>query len=238
MFIMSKRLWIVLAVLVLAALGGLIIWKKSGNDAISANVDGLNAQKLLTAKDVGQDKSDIPDHYLGPTDAKVIVIEYEDFACVHCAQSAATFSKIMSDYQDRVLFIYRNFSLNFPNSVVSQSAAEAAYLLGGETAYWAMHNLLFKDDSTWTGEAITQDDRRSLLSDFAKQAGLDVDKFLQAVENYRGNGILDKMNRDKQLGTNAGVSGTPTWFINGQKIDDMTDSAIRKSLDDALKKAS
>ncbi len=228
---MSKRLWIVFAVLVIAAMGGLIFWKKSTTPEV--NVDGYDANKLLTIDDVGKDN--IPDHYFGNKDSKVVVIEYEDFACVHCAQLASTFDKITDDYEDSVLFIYRNYSLGYPNSIVSQSAAEAAYLLGGEDAFWKMHALLFQDDSTWTGQSIPADERRELISGFAKEIGLDVDKFLKAVENYRGNGILTKLDRDKKMGENAKVTGTPAWFINGTKIEEMSDSAIRKSIYEALK---
>jgi len=230
---MNKRLWIVFVVLILIVLGTLIVWKK--NDTDNIDISNFDAQKLLTINDVGDDN--IPDHYIGNKDSKVIAIEYGDFACAHCAQMASTFSKIVSDYQDRILFIYRHFSLNYPNSIVSQSAAEAAFLLGGEEAYWQMHELLFKDDSTWTGgKAVPNDQRKELLGGFAKEVGLDVDKFLKTVENYRSNGILDKTNRDKTLGKKVKVNGTPTWFINGKKVDknDMTDAGIRKAIDEAL----
>ncbi|MDR1970172.1 MAG: DsbA family protein [Candidatus Nomurabacteria bacterium] len=230
---MNKRLWIVFVVLVLVALGGLIIWKKNGATDDHPNFD---AQKLLTIDDVGKDS--IPDHYIGNKDAKVIAIEYADFACVHCAQLSSTFKKIMEDYQDRVLFIYRNFSLSYPNSTISQSAAEAAFLLGDEEAYWRMHDLLFRDDLTWTGQAVSHDERKELLGDFAKTIGVDIDKLIKAVENYRGNGILEKINRDKELGVEVGVSGTPTWFINGKKIDEPSNEALRKAIEKALSSAS
>jgi protein-disulfide isomerase len=260
---MNKRLWILFAVLVIAVLGSLIFFKKD-SQASTDYIAKLNVSELLSAKDVAkarltyqyeQDakknkdakaptdddiaeeaKGEIPDHYRGSKDAKVVVIEYEDFACVHCAQLASTFEKITEDYKDNVLFIYRNFSLSYPNSIVSQSAGEAAYLLGGEEAYWKMHDLLFQDDSTWTGQAVPAERRKELLTDFAKQAGLDVGKFLSAIEKYRSNGILNKMERDRAMGVKAKVGGTPTWLINGEKPADLSDSAIRKALDEALAK--
>jgi protein-disulfide isomerase len=228
--IMNKRLWIVFVVLVLVALSGLILWKKG--DKTDMDVGTFDPEKLLTIDDVGEDQ--IPDHYVGNKDAKIVVIEYEDFACVHCAQLSSAFDKIMSDYKTKVLFIYRNFSLDYPNSIVTQSAGEAAYLLGGEEAFWKMHDLLFQDDSTWTGQAVSTDRRKELLGNFAEEIGLDVDKFLKAVENYRNNGILDKMNRDKNIGKRLDVTGTPAWFINGKKVDELNDGGIRKAIDEAL----
>jgi protein-disulfide isomerase len=229
---MNNRLWIVFAVLVIAVLGGLIIWK-NGSETPEINVDTYDAKKLLTVDDVGQGQ--IPDHFIGKKDSKVMVIEYEDFACVHCAQLSSTFDKIMTDYKDRVLFVYRNFSLDYPNSIVTQSAAEATYLLAGEEAYWKMHDLLFQDDSTWTGQAVPNEQRKELLGNFAKEIGLDVDKFFNLIEEYRDNGISAKMNRDKEMGKKAEITGTPAWFINGKKVDELSDSAIRKAIDEALK---
>jgi protein-disulfide isomerase len=229
---MNKRLWIVFTVLVLLTVSGLAIWKKG--DSGDVDIEGLDAQRLLTLDDVGE--GNIPDHYIGNTEAKVIVIEYADFACIHCAQSSSTFSKIVADYQDRILFIHRNFSLNHPNSPITQSAAEAAFLLGGSEAYWTMHELLYKDESTWTGQSVPQNQREELLGDFAKGIGLDVDEFLKAIKSYRDNGIISKMKRDKKLGESVGVTGTPAWFVNGEKVDDLlTDSNIRKVIDEALK---
>lgn len=151
----------------------------------------------------------------------------------------------MEDYKDRVLFIYRHFSLNYPNSTVSESAAEAAYLLGGEEAFWQMHHKLFQDDSTWTGQALSMDKRKELLSSFAKEIGLDVDKFLNSISSsaIRDNGISDKIERDRQLGYATAKAdnldlnklGTPMWFVDGKKVE-VNNEAIRKALDEALGK--
>ena len=211
------------AVLVLVALGGLIVWKKSGE---------VDLQKLITMADL--EEGEIPDHFRGNLDAKVIVIQYADFACVHCAQMSSTYDKIFADYEDRVLFIYRNFSLKYPSSTITQSAAEAVYLLGGEAAYWQMHDLLFQDDLTWTSSAVP-DNQHELLASFAEEIGLDVDDFFKAIDDYQENGILDKMDRDKRAGLKATVTGTPTWFVNSRKLDGSSDSIIRTAIDNALK---
>jgi len=251
---MNKRLWILLAVLVVLVLGGLILWKFSQGET-AKYLKYLDKDKMATVQDVidaknkvangGELSSDfqlsddekkaiIPDHYVGKKDSKVVVIEYEDFACVHCAQMNATFDKIMEDYSDRVLFIYRNFSLSYPNSTITQSAAEAAYLLGGEEAFWKMHDLLFQDDSTWTGQALSIDDRKAKISAFAEEIGLDAEKLLNSITSsaIKENGIKDKLNRDKELDV-LNVKGTPTWFVNGEKVE-VTDESIRKALDAAL----
>jgi len=118
-----------------------------------ANVDisKLDASKLITKADLPD--GEIPDHYVGDKNAKVVVIEYEDFACSHCQVLAQYTEQIHADYKDRVLFIHRGFNLGFPNSARTLRAAEAAYRLGGDKAYWAMSKLLYQD-TRWTGEEV------------------------------------------------------------------------------------
>lgn len=185
-------------------------------------IDNLDTTKLLTAKDVGQGQ--IPDHYIGNVNAKVVVISYEDFACSHCQALAPIAAQIHADYQDRVLFIHRAFNLEFSGSTEMLTAAEAAYLLGGQDAYWQMLAKLYAGP---TADAAT-------LAGYAGAIGLNQDKFSATVADAANNGIATKIARDKQAGLKAGVQGTPTWFVNGQNVS-TSDAGIRAALDAALK---
>lgn len=227
---MNKRLWVVFAILVIGAVGSLIVWKKSETNE-TQSFDSLDGTKLLTTTEVGEGQ--IPDHFLGKKDSKVIAIAYEDFACPACNVFSDSAKKIYEDYSDRVLFIYRNYSVNHPNSTISLSAGEAAYLVGGEEAYWKMNDLLF-NEYKWTGVAISADERKSLLEGYAKSAGIDSKKFLDTISDYKTNGIQSKINRDKALGVRVKVTGTPTWFVNGKDVGAVTDAAIRKAINEAL----
>ncbi len=248
---MNRRLWIVFAILVIATLGGLVWWKNTTGDSGTSYVDHLDSNKLITiddvvtaknkaanggkvASDFSVDKSTIiPDHYLGDTTSKVIVVEYEDFACSACNSFAPSANKIHEDYKDRVLFIYRNFNIGQNTSTLSESAAEAAHLLGGQEAYWKMHDLIFSDETCVEGNDKTV--CHDTLVNYAKQIGLDTNKFKEALTNYSDNGIQAKIQRDKKLGRNAGVTATPTWFINGEKIEGANASGMRSAIDVALK---
>ncbi|MCL1877093.1 thioredoxin domain-containing protein [Candidatus Saccharibacteria bacterium] len=190
----------------------------------------LSPWNLITKSDVKQ--NEIPDHYVGNPDTKIVVIEYGDFACSHCNQFSADAEKIHKDYGDRVLFIYRNFNLGYPGSDLSQRAAEAAYLVGGEDAYWEMSKLLWSTND-WTG-SIEYEDARSLLLTYSKKIGLDMVEFNDAIENYKTNGIQNKITRDKDLGIESGVSGTPAWFIDGEQVNRVFTTNIRDMLDKAL----
>ncbi|MCL2451268.1 DsbA family protein [Candidatus Saccharibacteria bacterium] len=192
--------------------------------ATAINASGLDGSKLITAADLAE--GEIPDHYIGNEDSAVVVIAYEDFACSHCQALAADAEQIYVDYGDRVLFIHRSFNLGFPNSEKTLQSAEAAYLVGGQDAYWAMTKLLYQDDKFTGRMKIGQ----AVFNGYAKQIGLDSTKFQAASAEAV---IANKLGRDRELGIEAGVNGTPSWFINGQQITPR-DAEIRTALDAAL----
>jgi protein-disulfide isomerase len=189
------------------------------------DISALDDAKLITAADL--QAGEIPDHYLGNKNAKVVVIEYEDFACSHCQALHKDAAQIHADYQNRVLFIHRGFSLGFPNSDKTLSAAEAAYEVGGEKAYWAMTELLYKD-AKWTGNEVFGG--QGILNSYAKQIGLNVSEFKKAMSSVA---VANKIVRDKELGLRADVVGTPTWFINGAQVTAL-DADLRAAIDAAL----
>lgn len=250
---MNKRLWIVLIILVVAAFGGMV-WYKNNNDkeakTLASYADNLNGSKLITKDDIikakekamgrsldDSEKEDIiDDHYLGKTDAKVTVIEYEDFACSHCQAFHTYAEQIQDDYKDRVLFIFRDFSLGYPNSAATLAAGEAVKKLGGNDAFWKMSKQLFKDQA-WISQGVPPEQRKELFNQYVKELGVNTDDFNKLLDNYQNNGIQDKIDRDKALGKKAGVAGTPTWLINGKKVDSVNDSSVRQAIDDALKEA-
>ncbi|MCL2037736.1 DsbA family protein [Candidatus Saccharibacteria bacterium] len=240
---MNTRLWIFLAVLVVATVGGLVWYKNQGGDtaAYTEHLDGtrlITKQSIIDAmKESGKQDIDestiIPDHFLGKKDSKVIVIEYEDFACSACNSLAPYATKIHEEFQDRVLFIYRHFSINQNTSTLSQSGAEAAFLLGGTDAFWQMHELIFSDDRCVEGQE--KSGCEEAILGYAELMKLDKDKFKTALTDYMTNGIKDKINRDKALGVVAGVTATPTWLINGEEIRGANYNKMREAIEQALK---
>ena len=249
---MNKRLWIVLGVLVIAVFGGLMWYKnvaEQQEEQQLSYVDKLDGSKLITRDDVlkamevsGQSLTDeeknniIEDHYDGPTDAKVVVVEWEDFACSHCQAFHTYAEQIKDDYKDRVLFIVRDFSLNYPNSVATLSAGNAVAKLDGNEAFWKMSEQLFKDEK-WISQAVPTSERKALFEEYAKNAGVNIDDFNSLINNIANNGIEEKIDRDKRLGENMGVTGTPTWMVNGETVETLSESDIRAAIEAALQEA-
>lgn len=246
------RLIAIIVILIALIVDGMFYFKKQNDDrakkANSTNyVKQLDGSKLLSKNDVATamkkanykdiSKDDIIDDiYDGPKDAKVKVIVWEDFACAHCQSFHEYAKEIREEYKDRVLFIERNFSLEYPNSEATISLGIAVKKLGGNKAYWKVADELFKDD-TWTGQAIANGRKEKLFKQYAKVAGVDYDKVNNLLASVEDNGIQDKIDRDKALGEDMGVQGTPTWMVNGKKVDELQKSSIEKKIDEALKKA-
>lgn len=190
-----------------------------------------DAAKFQSQDVVGEGQ--IPDHYRGTDGAKVIAIEYADFNCSHCIQLASELNDLYSKYSDKVQFIYRNYNVGFTYSSVTPKIAEAAYVVGGEDAYWKVHDKLF-NDSTWSnGQYMDDTTLQDLIRSYGDELGIDGQAMIDAYNNSANNGIDDKIARDQQLGKDSGVSGTPTWFINGESVNGTVD-AISSKIDQLL----
>lgn len=209
---MTKRAWIIFAVICAMVFGGLIYLSRSNK----VDVASVDPAVLQTAAD---DNGNIADHTYGNTKSKVILFEYADFQCPGCNSAHPIIKKIVEKYKDQIGYVFRNFPLtsSHPNALAAAAAAESAGLDG---KYWEMHDKLFENRSGWvelTGEA-----RTNYFASLAVELGLDKDKFLN---NLNSAAIRKKINYDQALGTKAGVTGTPALFIGkkdvgNQKISD------------------
>jgi protein-disulfide isomerase len=146
------------------------------------------------------------DHVLGPEEAPVTLVEYGDYECAFCGRAHGVIHEVLRRVGDDVRFAYRHFPLSqvHPHALLAAQAAEAA---GAEHFFWEMHHLLFEHQ-----KALGSDD---LLS-YADTIGLDVARFAQEL---RFEIYLPKVHADFESGVRSGVTGTPTFFINGERFD-------------------
>ncbi len=143
------------------------------------------------------------DHIRGPADAPVTVVEYGDFECPYCGQAEAVMRDLLADHGD-VRYVWRHLPLNdvHPNAQLAAEAAEAAAEQG---SFWDMHDLLLSNQS---------DLRPGDLVGYAEQLGLDVDRFREHMRRGAG---AERIDQDVDSADLSGVSGTPTFFINGRR---------------------
>jgi Na+/H+ antiporter NhaA len=143
------------------------------------------------------------DHVRGPTDVPVTVVEYGDFECPYCGQAEPVVRQLLREFGD-VAYVWRHLPLTdvHPNAQLAAEAAEAA---ADQGAFWEMHDLLLDHQ-----DALRPDD----LLGYAEQLGLDLGRFTAALHKHAGAG---RVAEDVDSADLSGVSGTPTFFINGRR---------------------
>jgi Na+/H+ antiporter NhaA len=143
------------------------------------------------------------DHVRGPVDAPVTVVEYGDFECPYCGQAEPVVRELLREFGD-VAYVWRHLPLTdvHPHAQLAAEAAEAA---ADQGAFWEMHDLLLDHQN-----ALRLDD----LVGYAEQLGLDLDRFTTALREHAGAGRVAEDVDGAEL---SGVSGTPTFFINGRR---------------------
>jgi protein-disulfide isomerase len=166
--------------------------------------------------------------YKGSPDAPLQLVEYSDFLCTHCGNFANTLDKIGPDYIEtgKVQVVFRNYAFLTPESNQAAQAAECA-LDQGADKFWQYHDLLFGNQGT--GLAAYSSSR---LETYARQVGLNVSAFNSCLQS---GAKADRVNADLEAGTNQGVTGTPTWFLNGQMVaGELSEADLRQFLDSKL----
>jgi Na+/H+ antiporter NhaA len=141
------------------------------------------------------------DHIRGPEDAPVTVLEYGDFECPYCGQAEPVLRELLREFGD-VRYVWRHLPLNDVHPA-AQLAAEASEAAAEQDAFWEMHDLLLARQ-----DALKLPD---LLS-YAGELGLDVERFEEHLRTRAGAGRIAV---DVDSADLSGVSGTPTFFING-----------------------
>ncbi|MDQ6775132.1 MAG: Na+/H+ antiporter NhaA [Actinomycetota bacterium] len=160
-----------------------------------------------TAEDILDLSMDIDperDHIRGPEDAPVTLLEYGDFECTYCGQAEGVIRELLSSTDDDVRYVWRHLPLNdvHPNAQLAAEASEAAAAQG---KFWDMHDLLLDHQG-----ALTLRD----LAGYAEQLGLDTKRFLNEVRTRE---YAPRVAEDVASADESGVSGTPTFFINGRR---------------------
>jgi len=163
------------------------------------------------------------DHVRGGSDAAVTLIEYGDFQCPYCARAHAALGELQRQHGDRLRLVYRHLPLSelHPDA---QPLAEAAEAAGAQGKFWEMHDALFEQQDMLDEDA---------LPALASALGIDAGRWRDAFEGGR---YRDKVLAQAEAGRAAGASGTPSFFINGERYHGDSDHAsLAAAIEDALK---
>ena len=142
---------------------------------------------------------------LGPKDAPVTIVEFSDFQCPFCKTATATIKQVLDKYPDKVRLVFRDYPLA---SIHPQApkAHEAARCAGDQAKFWEYHDVLFERSP----KIAPQD-----LKQYAQELKLDATAFGQCLDSGKYTAEVDK---DFQEGVGLGLTGTPSFFINGKQI--------------------
>lgn len=157
-------------------------------------------------------------------DGQVTFVEFLDFECEACGAAYPFVEQLRETYGDRVTFVVRHFPLH-NNSVAAAKAAEAA---GAQGRFEEMYKKLFETQSTW-GES--NESKEAVFFGFAEELGLDMDAFKVA---YDDPATERRITRDQADGRELGVEGTPTFFVNGEKVDAQSGDDLIAKIDAEL----
>jgi protein-disulfide isomerase len=144
------------------------------------------------------------DHIRGNDHASVTLLMYGAFECPFCVEGSRVVRQLEAQFGEALRFVFRHF----PRTNIhphSEAAAEVAEAAGEQNKFWEMHDLLFENYNRLDGEH---------LIDYASTLGLDMERFGRAITSRV---FARRVQEDLISGTESGVKGTPTYFINGVK---------------------
>ena len=157
----------------------------------------------------------------GPQTAPIELIEFSDFQCPFCQRANPTVEQVLKTYGDKIHFVYRHFPL--PNHPNARPAAEAAACANEQGRFWPFHDELFGNP----GKLSDAD-----LKEHAVKAGLDASRFNACVDSHQ---FKSEVEKDIKEGNEAGVSGTPAFFINGRALEGAQPfEAFKRVIDEEL----
>jgi protein-disulfide isomerase len=146
----------------------------------------------------------------GEEGAAVTIVEFSEYECPFCKRYVdETYPQILEEYGDKIRYIFHDYPLPFhPHA---QKMAEVARCAGEQEKYWEMHDLLFAERNVWAN----LQDASAEITSYAEQLKLDMDEFDSCLSSGK---FTQAVKDDLALGQAVGVQGTPTFFINGQRL--------------------
>jgi protein-disulfide isomerase len=146
----------------------------------------------------------------GSSSAAITIVEYSDFQCPACYAYHPMVDRLVHESDGKVRLVYRHFPLpQHRHALIASISTEAA---GKQGKFWEMHHKIFDTQKEWE----TADNAREIFVKYAEQLELDMEKFLKDLEDTS---IEEKIVEQYRTAARAGVNSTPTFFVNGKRIE-------------------
>lgn len=193
---MNNR-FVIILVVVVALIGGVFFFTKHKKTTGNGSKTSSSVQPT--------------NHTTGSGKSGVVLIEYGDFQCPACGQYYPIVKQVVETNKDNITFQFRHFPLVqiHQNAFAGSRAAEAA---SKQNKFWEMYDLLYENQQSWS----TASNPNTYFESYAQQLGLDVTKF---KTDSAGSEVSDLINADINAGQQLGANSTPTFVLNGKKLD-------------------
>ena len=211
----KAAIWGGAALILIASVWGLILLSNSTSNS---------KPDVITAPPISKD-----DITIGSQSAKVSLVEYSDFQCPACAAYNPLVGQILTEFNGKIIYVYRFFPLSqtHKNALVSAQAAYAAHKQG---KFKEMNDMLFNTQNDWA----EKDNPQDIFTEYARKIELDIDKFKKDMDSDEAK---NKIQKDTNQGTDIGVNSTPTFFLNNNKIENPgTYDNFKKLIENELSK--
>lgn len=236
---MSRRKTIVAMVVavVVVSFAGLALFNQTNNAQVDYGQYKISAIKDLAGKiqsdnlnpdqiyEASEDTGGLPEKVIGDlSTAEVVLYEYADYACSHCASWSVSLDKMVEESDGKLAVVYRGYLLpGFKNNLVVASAATAAQIQGCWKEY---KDLLFANQVSWAN-ASGDELKDELISCFeiASKGKGDTEKFLADMTSEA---VAKKVAFEYRLGSEAQLKGTPTFRLNGESVEIQDVKAVIK----------
>ena len=210
---------IVIVVGLLAAAGGITLYQ-------------IKRPRVLTASSEHMRKGETGEslHILGNPNAPVTLEEFGDYQCPPCGLMNEPLLKLEQEFRPHLRIIFYNFPLiTHQHAREAAFAAEAADLQG---KFWEMHDLIYRQQSTWSKAT----DVQALFASYAGMLGLDLERFKKDMQSDK---VKSRVDGDQKRGADIGVQNTPTLFLNNHAVPptELAPEKVRARVAEAVKAA-
>ena len=200
-----KRILSIIGVLLLAVVGLIIIINSTGSD------DGISPDSIIESS---EQTGNISEKIIGdPDEASLIVYEYADYGCPHCADWNRQMNELVKKYDGKLAIVFRGYNIGFQNGLGAAYAATAAQIQG----YWKEYkDLLFANQSEWINTE--KKDANDLFVEYFKQASNgtgDIEKF---KDDMNSSSVKKRLDFEQKMGKKVNLQGTPLFRINGENV--------------------
>lgn len=185
-----KNPWVIIGIITVVLFGG-AIWFSSVSS--EQNNDGV----------------EVTEHIKGNPEAAVTLTEYSDLQCPACASFQPVLKEIFANYEDGLKLEFKHFPL--PIHKFSTQSAVATEAAGQQGKFFEFHDLLFENQQEWSTAAVPS----VYFEKYAEELGLDIPTFRRHMQSTV---LRDRVQADFAEGRELGINGTPTFFLNGERM--------------------